>query len=166
MSSVEEQKVVELPKTVDFNQPLYDWNGKPIEEAYFEDEDQARGAELQEKLQLVKRLDEKEAMELIGLRKTRPITLGNQCLNALGAELQDDKALDGTQKFKRYRLAELIQGDHGETEDWAVTRVSNKNKKLIMEMAEKLFSHLVYSRMRIALNWRVDEGAIEDDDED
>lgn len=159
----EETEVVKLPEEIDFNQPVMDWNNKPIEESYFEEEFEEEGAILEQKLAIAGKLNDVDMERLIVLKKRRPTKLGNYCLNALGREIEGDNALDGGQRFKLFKLASLIQGEAGEDE-WAVVRLSNTKKKLLLERVEKVYPTLIYSRIRLALNWRVDEDGLEDED--
>ena len=84
--------------------------------------------------------------------------LGDMCVQALMANLQDDKA-DGVQKIKRFNLARKIQGS-SESEIFPTMRLNSKHKKMIEELAEKCWPTLLYARIYEAL-----EGTTEEDDE-
>lgn len=86
-----------------------------------------------------------------------PMTLGNACCSALLASIRDDKA-DGTQKLNRFKLARKIQGSAEEV-DWAVARLNSKQKRMILELAEKAWPTLIYARIHEAL-----EGTVEEDE--
>ena len=86
-----------------------------------------------------------------------PTRLGEVCCTALMASMQDDKA-DGTQKLKRFNLARKIQGGV-DTDAFPVERLNSKQKKMILDQAEKVFSTLIYARIYEAL-----EGTTEDND--
>ena len=83
--------------------------------------------------------------------------LGDACVNALMAQLQDD-ASDGTQKLKRFNLARKIKGKADE--DYQAIQVNSKNKTMILDLAAKCFGTMVYGRFHGAL-----EGTTETEDE-
>jgi hypothetical protein len=86
------------------------------------------------------------------------LQLGDVCINALLSSLQDDKS-DGTQKLKRFNLAQKLKSSSVE-DDYHTLRLNSKNKTMIMDMAAKAFGVLVYGRMHEAL-----EGTTDTDDE-
>ena len=86
--------------------------------------------------------------------------LGNFCVNALLSSPQGDKA-DGVQKLKRWNLARKIQGKAGDDEPFAQVRLNSKQKKMILDIAEDVFSTLVYARLYEAL-----EGTTKEEDEE
>ena len=82
--------------------------------------------------------------------------LGDVCVNALMATLQDDNA-DGIQKLKRFNLARKIKGKTGE--DYQAIQINSKSKTMILDMAAKVYSTLIYGRLHEAL-----EGTSEDEE--
>ena len=76
------------------------------------------------------------------------MSLGDMCVNALMAMLQDDNA-DGTQKLKRFNLARKIKGKADE--DYQVIQMNSKNKTMILELAAKAFGTIIYGRLHEAL---------------
>lgn len=157
MSEEKDTEIVPLPGGIDFNQPLPGTAGKPLEEEYFEADDQARANELRELMQLTGAMSRAEAEELMALKKKRPITLGSRCVNVLYGSPEGDKA-DGTVKLKRHNLARKI----GEREDgtYPAVELSKAQKTMIEAQAEKAYSTLVYAGIYFAL-----EGDTKDDDE-
>ena len=81
------------------------------------------------------------------------LRLGDVCVNALMATLQDDSA-DGVQKLKRFNLARKIRGRADE--DYQAVVVNSKQKQMVLDMAAKVYSTLIYGRVYEAL-----EGTIE-----
>lgn len=85
----------------------------------------------------------------------KDLRLGDVCCNALMATLRDDKA-DGVQRLKRFNLARKIKGE--DEDDFAVVMLNSKQKKLILDMAEKAFSGaLIYARVYEALEGTTDD---------
>ncbi len=82
--------------------------------------------------------------------------LGDFCINALMATPQDDKA-DGVVKLKRWNLARKIQGKAGDDEPYASMRLNSKQKKMILDTAEKVYATLVYARVYEALEGTTEE---------
>ncbi len=76
------------------------------------------------------------------------LRLGDVCVNALMATLQDDTS-DGTQKLKRFNLARKIKGRIDE--DYQSVQVNSKNKTMILDMAGKVYSTMIYGRLHEAL---------------
>ena len=76
------------------------------------------------------------------------LRLGDVCINALMATLQDDNA-DGVQKLKRFNLAKKIKGKVGE--NYQLIHINSKSKTLILDMAAKVYSSMIYGRMHEAL---------------
>ena len=76
------------------------------------------------------------------------LRLGDVCINALMATLQDDNA-DGVQKLKRFNLAKKIKGKVGE--DYQLIHINSKSKTLILDMAAKVYSSMIYGRLHEAL---------------
>ena len=76
------------------------------------------------------------------------LRLGDVCVNALMATLPDDNA-DGIQKLKRFNLAKKIKGKVGE--DYQLIHINSKSKTLILDMAAKVYSSLIYGRLHEAL---------------
>ena len=85
------------------------------------------------------------------------LRLGDVCVNALMATLQDDNA-DGTQKLKRFNLARKIKGRIDE--DYQAVQINSKNKTMILDMAGKVYSTMIYGRLHEAL-----EGTTETEEE-
>jgi len=144
---------------IDFNREVLDMNGKPLEEGFFEDEDQDRGEWLQEKAKLVGKLIPDEAEELLALRRERAVRLGNYCCQALWATLREDKS-DGTQKLRRAKLALKIQSSADPDAPYPTLVLNSKQKKLILDQGEKMWGTLVYARVYEAL-----EGTLSGEDE-
>ena len=86
------------------------------------------------------------------------LRLGDVCVNALMATLQDDNA-DGTQKLKRFCLARKIKGRIDE--DYQSVHINSKNKTMILDMVGQVYSTMIYGRLHEAL-----EGTTETTDED
>ena len=76
------------------------------------------------------------------------LRLGDVCINALMATLPDDNA-DGIQKLRRFTLAKKIKGKVGE--DYQLIHINSKSKTLILDMAAKVYSSLIYGRLHEAL---------------
>ena len=76
------------------------------------------------------------------------LRLGDVCINALMATLPDDNA-DGIQKLRRFALAKKIKGKVDE--DYQLIHINSKSKTLILDMAAKVYSSLIYGRMHEAL---------------
>ena len=76
------------------------------------------------------------------------LRLGDVCINALMATLPDDNA-DGVQKLKRFNLAKKIKGKVGE--NYQLIHINSKSKTLILDMAAKVYSSMIYGRMHEAL---------------
>ena len=74
------------------------------------------------------------------------LRLGDVCINALMATLPDDNA-DGIQKLRRFGLAKKIKGKV----DYQLIHINSKSKTLILDMAAKVYSSLIYGRMHEAL---------------
>ena len=85
------------------------------------------------------------------------LRLGDVCVNALMATLQDDNS-DGIQKLKRFNLARKIKGRVDE--DYQSVQINSKNKTMILDMAGKVYSTLIYGRLHEAL-----EGTTETDED-
>ena len=85
------------------------------------------------------------------------LRLGDVCVNALMATLQDDNA-DGTQKLKRFNLARKIKGRIDE--DYQAIQINSKNKTMILDMAGKVYGTMIYGRLHEAL-----EGSTETEEE-
>jgi len=85
------------------------------------------------------------------------LRLGDVCVNALMATLQDDNA-DGTQKLKRFNLARKIKGRIDE--DYQAIQINSKNKTMILDMAGKVYGTMIYGRLHEAL-----EGTTETEEE-
>jgi hypothetical protein len=77
------------------------------------------------------------------------LRLGDVCVNALMATLQDDASADGTVKLKRFLLAKKIKGKVDE--DYQPIHLNSKNKTMILDMAAKVYSTVIYGRMHEAL---------------
>jgi hypothetical protein len=82
------------------------------------------------------------------------LQLGDVCVNALMAQLQDDKG-DGNQKLMRFTLAMKLKA--ATEDDYPTLRLNSKNKTMIMDMAAWAFSTLVYGRMHEALEGTTDD---------
>ena len=158
MAEQRETEVVELPDGIDFNQALYDMNRKPVTEIFFEDDDEERGNHLQAKFQLTKRLSDEDAEELLSLQQRRPIPLGNFCAQALYH--RDEKA-DGVQMLKRGNLARKIQGSADPDAPFPTIRLSSKQKKMILDQGEHVWTTLVYTNIHHIIEGELDE---EDDE--
>ena len=76
------------------------------------------------------------------------LRLGDVCVNALMATLPDDNA-DGIQKLKRFNLARKIKGRADE--DFQAVQINSKQKTLVLDMAAKVYSSLIYGRLHEAL---------------
>ena len=76
------------------------------------------------------------------------LRLGDVCINALMATLPDDNA-DGVQKLKRFNLARKIKGRADE--DFQSVQINSKQKTLVLDMAAKVYSSLIYGRLHEAL---------------
>ena len=76
------------------------------------------------------------------------LRLGDVCVNALMATLPDDNA-DGIQKLKRFNLARKIKGRADE--DFQSVQINSKQKTLVLDMAAKVYSSLIYGRLHEAL---------------
>ena len=76
------------------------------------------------------------------------LRLGDVCINALMATLPDDNA-DGIQKLRRFSLAKKIKGKVDE--DYQLIHINSKSKTLILDMAAKVYSSMIYGRMHEAL---------------
>ena len=76
------------------------------------------------------------------------LRLGDVCINALMATLPDDNA-DGIQKLRRFALAKKIKGKVDE--DYQLIHINSKSKTLILDMAAKVYSSLIYGRLHEAL---------------
>ena len=85
------------------------------------------------------------------------LRLGDVCVNALMATLQDDNA-DGIQKLKRFSLARKLKGRVDE--DYQAIQVNSKQKTMILDMAAKVYSTMIYGRLHEAL-----EGTTETDED-
>ena len=85
------------------------------------------------------------------------LRLGDVCVNALMATLQDDNA-DGIQKLKRFNLARKLKGRVDE--DYQAIQVNSKQKTMILDMAAKVYSTMIYGRLHEAL-----EGTTETDED-
>ena len=88
---------------------------------------------------------------------TETLRLGDVCVNALMATLQDDNA-DGTQKLKRFNLARKIKGRIDE--DYQSVQINSKNKTMILDLVSKVYSTMIYGRLHEAL-----EGTTETDED-
>jgi hypothetical protein len=89
---------------------------------------------------------------------TETLRLGDVCVNALMATLQDDNSADGTVKLKRFNLARKIKGRIDE--DYQAVQINSKNKTMILDMAGKVYSTMIYGRLHEAL-----EGTTETDED-
>ena len=76
------------------------------------------------------------------------LRLGDVCVNALMATLQDDNS-DGIQKLKRFNLARKIKGRVDE--DYQAVQINSKQKTLVLDMAAKVYSTMIYGRLHEAL---------------
>ena len=76
------------------------------------------------------------------------LRLGDVCVNALMATLQDDNA-DGIQKLKRFSLARKLKGRVDE--DYQAIQVNSKQKTMILDMAGKVYGTMIYGRLHEAL---------------
>jgi hypothetical protein len=85
------------------------------------------------------------------------LRLGDVCVNALMATLQDDNA-DGIQKLKRFNLARKLKGRVDE--DYQAVQINSKQKTLVLDMAAKVYSTMIYGRLHEAL-----EGTTETDED-
>ena len=85
------------------------------------------------------------------------LRLGDVSVNALMATLQDDNA-DGIQKLKRFNLARKLKGRVDE--DYQAVQVNSKQKTMILDMAAKVYSTMIYGRLHEAL-----EGTTETDED-
>ena len=85
------------------------------------------------------------------------LRLGDVCVNALMATLQDDNA-DGIQKLKRFSLARKLKGRVDE--DYQAVQINSKQKTMILDMAAKVYSTMIYGRLHEAL-----EGTTETDED-
>lgn len=153
-------QVVALNEGIDFDQNILGWDNKPLQESYFEDEDEERGEWLQSKRELTGSLSPDEAEELLGMRKKRPIKMGDRCVICLNASLQDDKA-DGVQKLKRFNLSRKLQGSADPDAPWATVKLNSKQKTMILKLAEQVFNPLYYGRIHEAL-----EGSTEGEEDE
>ena len=86
------------------------------------------------------------------------LRLGDVCVNALMATLQDDNSADGTVKLKRFSLAKKIKGRIDE--DYQSVQVNSKNKTMILDLVSKVYSTMIYGRLHEAL-----EGTTETDED-
>ena len=94
----------------------------------------------------------------ISAGENEDLRLGNLCVNALMAPLDD--GADGIQKLKRFNLAKKIQGSvNGDA--FSTLRLNSKNKKTILDLAEKAYQTLMYARLYEAL-----EGTTDNEDEE
>ena len=83
------------------------------------------------------------------------LRLGDVCVNALMATLSEgDTSADGVVKLKRFNLARKIKGRADE--DYQAVVVNSKQKQMVLDMAAKVYSTLIYGRVYEAL-----EGTIE-----
>ena len=85
------------------------------------------------------------------------LRIGDVSVNALMATLQDDNA-DGIQKLKRFNLARKLKGRVDE--DYQAVQVNSKQKTMILDMAGKVYSTMIYGRLHEAL-----EGTTETDED-
>jgi hypothetical protein len=76
------------------------------------------------------------------------LRLGDVCVNALMATLQDDPS-DGIQKLKRFNLSRKIKGKVDE--DYQAIQLNSKQKTMILDMAGKVYSTMIYGRLHEAL---------------
>jgi len=86
------------------------------------------------------------------------LRLGDVCVNALMATLQDDNSADGTVKLKRFSLAKKIKGRIDE--DYQSVHINSKNKTMILDLVSKVYSTMIYGRLHEAL-----EGTTETDED-
>jgi len=77
------------------------------------------------------------------------LRLGDVCVNALMATLQDDNSADGTVKLKRFNLSRKIKGKVDE--DYQAIQLNSKQKTMILDMAGKVYSTMIYGRLHEAL---------------
>ena len=82
------------------------------------------------------------------------LRLGDVCVNALMATLPDDNA-DGVQKLKRFNLARKIKGRVDE--DFQSVQINSKQKTLILDMAAKVYSTIIYGRIHESLEGTTEE---------
>jgi len=85
-----------------------------------------------------------------------PLRLGSACVNALMGNFEGDKA-DGVVKLKRFNLAQKLGDKDGA---FPVEHLNSKQKRLILDMAEKVYMTLLYARIHEAL-----EGTTDDDED-
>ena len=76
------------------------------------------------------------------------LRVGDVAVNALMAVLQDDNG-DGVQKLRRFNLARKIKGKADE--DYQAIQINSKSKTLILDMAAKVYSSMIYGRLHEAL---------------
>ena len=89
---------------------------------------------------------------------TETLRLGDVCVNALMATLQDASSADGTVKLKRFNLARKIKGRIDE--DYQSVQINSKNKTMILDLVSKVYSTMIYGRLHEAL-----EGTTETDED-
>ena len=89
---------------------------------------------------------------------TETLRLGDVCVNALMATLQDDSSADGTVKLKSFSLAKKIKGRIDE--DYQSVHINSKNKTMILDLVSKVYSTMIYGRLHEAL-----EGTTETDED-
>ena len=89
---------------------------------------------------------------------TETLRLGDVCVNALMATLQDDNSADGTVKLKRVNLARKIKVRIDE--DYQSVQINSKNKTMILDLVSKVYSTMIYGRLHEAL-----EGTTETDED-
>jgi hypothetical protein len=153
----EDPKVVPIKEGINFATALTAPDGQILFEDFYPPENRERGEELSELLQMTGRLTREEAEEVRELRESRKRTLGRVCVNLLYGAYADDKA-DGVEKLRRHKLAMKIDSDDDAV--YPTATLNKKQKKIILDMAGKYLSTLLYARIHEAL-----DGEMEDEDE-
>jgi hypothetical protein len=80
------------------------------------------------------------------------LRLGSVCVNALMGTFEGDKA-DGNEKRERFNLAQKINPTDGL---FQVVKLSSKQKRMVLDMAEKMYLTLLYVRIYEALEGSTD----------
>lgn len=156
MSEQKQTEVVEMPG-INFAQQIRGADGRPLMEAYVEDEDQDRAEWLETKRQLVGRLSEDEAEELLSLRKKRPRTLGSFCAEALYYRSKDEKT-DYVSALRRGSLARKLTGDDDSAPP--TLDLSKRQRKMILDAGASIWVPLVMTEVFLALEG---EAALQDE---
>ena len=150
---------------IDFNQAIFDINGKEME---ISDPSEEQSDQMQNLQMIVNHsgssfdqaagaLQELQALQ----RKVRSsYRLGQVCANALTSK--DEKA-DGTQMLKRTLLAQKIMGSVDEDE-FAVVELNSKLKNMITDRAAEIYKlPIFYARIYQALEGKLPESLLEED---